>query len=102
VPNLATGYWKSPQGWRRGRYGLHFSASGGITGTARDLATWAHALLVGRGPAAGLLRTLAAPRALLDGTPTGYGLGLARAPLGGHELIGHGGSLPGYKNHFLI
>jgi len=102
VANLATGYWKSPQGWRRGRYGLHFSASGGITGTARDLATWCHALLVGRGPASGMLRTLAAPRALADGTPTGYGLGLARAPLGDHELIGHGGSLPGYKNHFLI
>jgi CubicO group peptidase (beta-lactamase class C family) len=102
VANLATGYWRSPQGWRRGRYGLHFSASGGITGTARDLATWCHALLVGRGPAAGLLRTLSAPRALVDGTVTGYGLGLARAPLGEHVLIGHGGSLPGYKNHFLI
>ncbi len=102
VANLATGYWKSPQGWRRGRYGLHFSASGGITGTARDLASWAHALMVGRGPAAGLLATLSAPRRLVDGTVTGYGLGLARAPLGDHELIGHGGSLPGYKNHFLI
>ncbi len=102
VANLATGYWPSPQGWRRGRYGLHYSASGGITGTARDLATWCHALLVGRGPAAGLLARLSARRTLVDGTVTGYGLGLARAPLGDHELIGHGGSLPGYKNHFLI
>ncbi|MCC6720135.1 MAG: beta-lactamase family protein [Acetobacteraceae bacterium] len=102
VANLATGYWHAPQGWRRGRYGLHYSASGGITGTARDLASWAHALLVGRGPAAGLLDLLSAPRALLDGTVTGYGLGLARAPLGDHVLVGHGGSLPGYKNHFLI
>lgn len=102
VANLATGYWKSPVGWRRGRYGLHYSASGGITGTARDLASWCHALLVGRGPAAGLLDQLSAPRMLVDGRVTGYGLGLARAPLGDHELIGHGGSLPGYKNHFLI
>lgn len=102
VADLATGYWKSAQGWRRGRYELHFSASGGITGTARDLATWAHALLVGRGPASGLLDALGAPRRLVDGTVTGYGLGLARAPLGGHELIGHGGSLPGFKNHFLV
>lgn len=102
VAGLATGYWHGPQGWRRGRYGLHFSASGGVTGTARDLASWCHALLVGRGPAAGLLDLLAAPRTLLDGTVTGYGLGLARAPLGDHVLIGHGGSLPGYKNHFLI
>ncbi len=111
VANLATGYWKGPAtespggndaGWRRGRYGLHYSASGGITGTARDLATWCHAMMVGRGPAAGLLELLSAPRALVDGAVTGYGLGLARAPLGGHVLIGHGGSLPGYKNHFLI
>ena len=102
VPGLATGYWKGPQGWRRGRYGLHYSASGGITGTARDLATWAQALMTGRGPAAGLLRTLSAPRALVDGTVTGYGLGLARAPLGDIELVGHGGSLPGYTNHFLV
>lgn len=102
VTGLATGYIRGAQGWRRGRYGLHYSASGGLTGTARDLATWAHALLVGRGPAGGLLDLLAAPRHLLDGTETGYGLGLARAPLGGHVLIGHGGSLPGYKNHFLI
>jgi len=107
VANLATGYWKGPgakatNGWHRGRYGLHFSASGGITGTARDLATWAHAMLVGRGPAAGLFAKLSAPRALVDGRHTGYGLGLARSPLGDHVVVGHGGSLPGYKNHFLI
>ncbi len=102
VPDLATGYWKGPLGWHRGRYGLHFSASGGISGTARDLATWAHAMMVGRGPAAGLFDLLSAPRALVDGRVTGYGLGLARSPLGEHLLVGHGGSLPGYKNHFLI
>lgn len=112
VANLATGYWKSPHkendgGWRRGRYGLHFSASGGLTGTARDLASWAQALLTGRGPASGLLARLTAPRALVDGTVTGYGLGLSRSPLGrpmleGLGLVGHGGSLPGFKNHFLI
>lgn len=102
VPDLATGYWRGPRGWAQGRYGLHFSASGGITGTARDLAIWAGALLTGRGPAAGLLDLLSAPRALADGRITGYGLGLARSPLGDHELVGHGGSLPGFKNHFLV
>ncbi len=102
VAGLATGYIRGPHGWRRGRYGLHYSASGGVTGTARDLATWCQALMLGRGPAAGLLEVLGAPRTLLNGTVTGYGLGLAHAPLGDHRLIGHGGSLPGYKNHFLI
>lgn len=102
VAKLATGYWKSPRGWLRGRYGLHVSASGGLAGSARDLATWLQALLADRAPAAGLLARLAATRRLADGRPTGYGLGLARTMFGGRSFVGHGGSLPGYKNHFLL
>jgi CubicO group peptidase (beta-lactamase class C family) len=102
VPGLAAGYWRSDEGWRRGRYGLHFSASGGLTGSARDLATWLMALMTGRAPAADLLAPLGARRRLTDGTQTGYGLGLARSPLPGEIAVGHGGSLPGYKNHFLL
>jgi hypothetical protein len=49
-----------------------------------------------------LLRTLGARRTLADGRATGYGLGLAQSPLPGQIAIGHGGSLPGYKNHFLL
>jgi CubicO group peptidase (beta-lactamase class C family) len=102
VPGLAAGYWQAEEGWRRGRYGLHFSASGGLTGSARDLATWLMVLMTGRAPAADLLAPLGARRRLTDGTRTGYGLGLARSPLPGEIAVGHGGSLPGYKNHFLL
>lgn len=102
VPNLAGGYWKSPRGWLRGRYGLHISASGGLAGSAKDLMAWCQALLAGSGPAAGLLAGLGAQRQLADGTATGYGLGLARSPVPGMIAIGHGGSLPGFKNHFLL
>jgi CubicO group peptidase (beta-lactamase class C family) len=102
VANLAAGYWRDDDGWRRGRYGLHFSASGGLTGSARDLAAWAIALMMGQPPAVDLLAPLGARRRLNDGTPTGYGLGLARSPLPGEIAVGHGGSLPGYKNHFLL
>jgi CubicO group peptidase (beta-lactamase class C family) len=102
VPGLAAGYWRGDAGWRRGRYGLHFSASGGLTGSARDLATWLMALMVGRPPAADLLAPLGARRRLINGTQTAYGLGLARSPLPGEIAVGHGGSLPGYKNHFLL
>jgi hypothetical protein len=45
---------------------------------------------------------LGAQRYLADGRPTRYGLGLARYELAGSALFGHGGSLPGYKNHFLV
>jgi CubicO group peptidase (beta-lactamase class C family) len=102
VDTLATGYWREGAVWRRGQYGLHFSASGGLTGTARDLATWAGALLAGRGPVAGLLDGLIAPRRLADGRETAYGLGLTRQTMRGHVLVGHGGSLPGYKTHLLM
>ncbi|SDR52382.1 CubicO group peptidase, beta-lactamase class C family [Rhizobiales bacterium GAS113] len=102
VPGLATGYWRSRTGWRSGRYGSYLSASGGLAGSALDLASWAQALLADRGAAAGLLAKLGAQRYLADGRPTRYGLGLARYALAGSTLFGHGGSLPGYKNHMLI
>ncbi len=102
VPGLAPGWWRAAAGWRRGRYGLHFSASGGLAGTPRDLARWLAALLAGRGPGAGLLAALSAPQSMADGTESFYGLGLSRHALGDATLIGHGGSLPGYKNHFLL
>lgn len=102
VPGLATGYVRTPSGWRAGRYGMHISASGGLAGHALDLATWGQALIGDRVPAAGLLARLAAPRHLADGRATQYGLGLARSMLGGRTLYGHGGSLPGYRSHLLL
>ncbi len=103
VPGLARGYWKDARGaWHEGRYGPHFSASGGLAGSAADLARWCAALIAGEGPLAGMLEALSAPRKLTDGRSTGYGLGLGRSPLGPHVLFGHGGSLPGFKNHVLV
>lgn len=102
IPGLATGYWRSGEEWRRARYGLNFSASGGLTGTARDLATWLQALMAGRVPTEGLLPRLGARRTLVDGRMSGYGLGLARSLLENEIAIGHGGSLPGYKTDFIL
>jgi CubicO group peptidase (beta-lactamase class C family) len=102
VPGLASGYWRDGEGWHRGRYGLHFSASGGLTGSAHDLVAWLMLLMTGRAPVDDLLAPLGARRHLNDGTQTAYGLGLARSPLPGEIAVGHGGSLPGYKNQFLL
>ena len=102
VPGLATSYWRNETGWHRGRYGLNFSASGGLAGSARDLVTWLQALLGDRAPADGLLARLGARHHLADGRPTGYGLGLTRSLLPDEIAIGHGGSLPGYKNEFIL
>jgi CubicO group peptidase (beta-lactamase class C family) len=104
LSGLADGYWRAgpDAAWRIGAYGMALSASGALCGSARDLATWLRALLRGDGPAGDVLGRLATPVTLGDGRPTGYGLGLALSQLGGHALIGHGGHLPGFKNHFLL
>lgn len=102
VPGLATGYWSDGAAWRRGHYGFHFSASGGIAGSANDLADWASALLAGRGPLAGMLERLTAPRYFADGSESVYRLGLVCSRLGETNIVGHGGSLAGYRNHFWM
>lgn len=102
VPGLATGYWNDGTAWRRGHNGPHFSASGGIVGSAADLAGWASALLAGRGPLAGMLERLTAPRHFADGSESVYRLGLVSSRLGETAIIGHGGSLAGYRNHFWM
>lgn len=104
LPGLADGHWRlvADALWRIGAYGTALSASGALCGSARDLATWLRALLRGDGPAGDVLGHLATPVVLGDGRPVGYGLGLALSRLGGYALIGHGGHLPGFKNHFLL
>ena len=102
MPGLVPGYWQGPGGWQLGTAGLHLSASGSLTGSGRALARWGQAVLAGEGPAAGLLEEQAAPRHLLDGRPTAYGLGLAKGRLGRLALVGHGGSHAGYKTYLLL
>ncbi len=102
VAGLVPGYWHDGEKWQLSAAGLHISASGSMTGSATSLANWLRALLAGEGSLAGILDQLAAPRALSDGRESGYGLGLRRTLLGGHEFTGHGGSHPGYKSYFLL
>ncbi len=102
VPGLSTGYWHDGSGWRRGRYGFQFSGSGGIAGSATALARWCSALLAGRGSLDGMLARLTAPRHFNNGMESRYRLGLVTSMLGDVALVGHGGSLPGYRNHVLM
>lgn len=102
VPGLAPGYWHDGAGWQAGFQGMHLSAAGSLAGSARTLADWGAMLLADRAPVPGLLEKLSAPRHLAFGTRTGYGLGLRHQRAGAHELIGHGGSQPGYKSFLLL
>jgi CubicO group peptidase (beta-lactamase class C family) len=103
LTGLADGYWREDAGpWRTGSYGMALSASGGLAGSARDLAAWLRALLRGEGPAGDVLPRLSTPNPMADGRATGYGLGLALTDFAGRRLVGHGGHLTGWKNHFFI
>lgn len=104
VAGLADGHWRDGTAapWRIGAYGMALSASGALAGSAQDLAAWLRALLRGDGPVGDVLERLVTPAILRDGRPSHYGLGLHIVRQGGHRLIGHGGHLPGFKNHFLL
>lgn len=104
LDRLADGYWREGSGrpWRTGGYGMALSASGALTGSAEDLATWLRALLRGDAPVGDVLPRLGMPASLADGRLSHYGLGLHVTTIGGRRLVGHGGHLPGFKNHFLL
>lgn len=103
VRGLAPGWWRiGDGGWQLSTSGRHLSASGCLTGSLRDLVRWEQAVLADQGPGQGVLARLGAPRALADGRPTDYGLGMSWSRLGAHRLVGHGGSLLGYKTYFLL
>ncbi|AGT11270.1 serine hydrolase domain-containing protein [Paracoccus aminophilus] len=102
VKGLATGYWHDGASWQMGLQGMHLSAAGSLIGSGRALADWGRALLRAEGSFAGRLAALSAPRHLADGRTTGYGLGLRRQQVGTRELIGHGGSQPGFKSYLLL
>ncbi len=102
VDELVTGYWNTGEKWQQSVAGLHISASGSLTGSAENMADWLRALVAGEGPLKGLLETMTAPRKLVDETETDYGLGIRKVHLGAHTFVGHGGSHPGFKAHFLV
>ncbi|OCP00442.1 MULTISPECIES: serine hydrolase domain-containing protein [unclassified Ensifer] len=102
IKGLVPGYWQSGESWQLSAAGLHISASGSLTGSAKALVIWLQAVLNDEGDFAGLLDRLQAARVLADGRPTGYGLGLRKSWLGARAFVGHGGSHPGYKTYFLL
>lgn len=102
VPGLCTGYWFDGTGWKMGLQGMHLSAAGSLVGSGRALAEWGRALLRGEKGLAGMLAQLSAERFLMNGGVTGYGLGMRRQRIGTHDLIGHGGSQPGFKSYLLL
>lgn len=102
VQGLCNGYWRDGDIWRMGLQGMHLSGAGSLCGSAGALAHWGQILLRDGDGQGGLLGQLTAPRHLNDGRVTDYGLGLRRQRIGARNLVGHGGSQPGFKSYLLL
>lgn len=99
---MATGYWFDSAGNpRRGVYGMNYSGSGGIVSCLEDMLKWNQAWRDGGPFRKGLLQDLLQPGKLSNGRVLDYNLGLTTVPYRGFKTLGHGGSLPGFKIHFM-
>ncbi|BAD41006.1 serine hydrolase domain-containing protein [Symbiobacterium thermophilum] len=76
-------------------------AAGAVTASAADVARFTSGLLGGRLLADSTLQSMLtfvdAPDEDMP-AQTGYGLGVRRLVIGGEEMVGHTGTLPGYSN----
>lgn len=100
VPNRANGYV-----WREGKFqnaSIYFALrpSGAFLSTVMDLAKWEDALAKEKVLRRSVLDQMWAPVKLNDGKTENYGFGWALDDVRGHKLVGHGGSLPGFRAQY--
>ncbi len=76
-------------------------AAGGVFSTVDDLWRWDKAIRTGRVIGDAWLRRAWSPRALPDGSPSGYGYGWKVCTLAGHRTIEHGGFVNGFQASLL-
>ena len=100
VQNRANGYV-----WRDGKLdnaGIYFTLrpSGAFLSTVLDLAKWDAALYTDKILKQSTLSQLWMPVKLNSGATHPYGFGWELSSVGGHKLVHHGGSLPGFRSQF--
>jgi CubicO group peptidase (beta-lactamase class C family) len=112
VPRLANGYVASPGRQRPGgqpaggqvdafrRYDVTETVvgDGAVVTSLADLAAWHGFMSSGAVLGADIRDGLLAGQVLTDGTPAGYGLGLASIEVGGEPAWWHSGSWAGYRS----
>ena len=75
--------------------------SGGLYTTVEDLYRWDQNLLDHRIGTDQFFTTLVEPGTLNDGSKTDYAFALRVGSFQGHQVIGHSGSLGGYRAHYM-
>jgi D-alanyl-D-alanine carboxypeptidase len=101
VPNRAGGYeWKNDKMQNAGEY-IAVRPSGAFLSTALDLAKWDAALYTDAILKQAAREQMWTPVKLNSGATYPYGFGWSLEPLGKHRRVDHGGSLPGFRSHFM-
>ena len=103
VPNRATGYSRTPEGFVNGEYTSPTQpyAAGAIISTVTDLAKWDIALTNGKFLKADTWKAAWTPAKLTDGKTTEYGMGWQLDERKGHKRVYHGGGIPGFLSFVL-
>ena len=104
VPRKARGYRLTREGLIQGAYTNHLwpYSAGSLCSTVGDLVTWLRALHGGRVLPDASYREMITPRALNDGTPVRYAMGLSLIDPRGVPAIGHGGAIgSGFVSHTM-
>jgi D-alanyl-D-alanine carboxypeptidase len=98
VPRRAHGYSRAGKTWANAPYFSITQAysAGALLATVDDLWAWEQALQAGRLANSSLLESAYSEGHLPDGRGTHYGFGWEVNKIGHHDVIAHGGGMPGF------
>ncbi|MCC6716696.1 MAG: D-aminopeptidase [Acetobacteraceae bacterium] len=99
VPGFTRGYEGSQQaGFRPAENRITWTGDAGLSASLDDLIAWERHIDATRDNPESIHARLSAPVAFADGSPAGYGWGLARGTLLGRDILSHGGGLRGWRS----
>jgi D-aminopeptidase len=99
VPGFTVGYEGSQEaGFRAAVNRITWTGDAGVAASLDDMIAWERHIDATRDNPESIYQRLAAPVAFADGTPAGYGFGLARGEVLGRRITGHGGGLRGWRS----
>lgn len=97
VPNRVTGYVRKDGKLQNAQSYFALRPSGAFLSSVLDLAKWDAALYTDRFLKQSTRDQMWTPVKLNDGKDHPYGFGWELATVGGHKVVRHGGSLPGFR-----
>ena len=98
LPGDAVGYEGTlATGWRPGINRIHWTGDAGLCASIDDMMAWERYIDRTRDDPSSVYSKLSQAVTFRDGSPAGYGLGLARTRYWGRDMSGHGGAIRGWR-----